>query len=380
MDDVVCENINKCCNKNVHNIIDKMLPNKLRIFLFNWDNFSENNIDGLMQFLKENFGDDGIRKEDIKIEEIYDGGTAIRVSAGKTSISFKIFDNRIIYKIKGIRRYENKLILKVENDNKKIYYKADKYKGGLFKDCEEYPIFEGLKCFQYLQEYVPLHLPQIEYVLKDVMLKYDFDDMALNIMDIGTGPATVPLAFCRLDPNEYPYTKFKITTVEASKTFNDMISVFECMNKNKSVEVDCKFNYNIADLKNSPTEYKIGYNWILFANSISAIGKSEEEAHKWLNKFISNILKRNIKLGYSNTILLTIIEGGSESYFPEKNDYLSKIESIPFDDLELKKSIQPTENSIEVRWIKKCEFFNFGKSWMYKPNIHSKSLLLELKQ
>ncbi len=342
-------------------------------------NFSETNIDELMDFLNENCDINEIKKEDIKIiKHEYDNCEAINVSTGNISLSFKLHNNRIILEINGVRfgKFEDKFVLKVENGKRNIYFKV--YKGDLFKG-KGYPIPEGKKCFQYLQEYVPFHLPQIEYVLKDVMAKYCFDDMALNIMDIGSGPATVPLAFCRLDPNEYPYTKFNITTIEASKTFNDMISVFECMNKYKTVEVDCKLNHNIADLTNSASEYKIGYNWIIFANSISAIGKSEEEAHKRLNKFISNILKRNKKLGYSNTILLTIIEGGSESYFPEKNDYLSKIESIPFDDLKRIKYIQPTENSIEVRWIKKCEFFNFGKSNMYKPYIYSKSLLLELK-
>ena len=60
-----------------------------------------------------------------------------------------------------------------------------------------------------LQEYVPLHLPQIEYALKDVLEKYNFAKDTINIIDLGSGPATVPLAFCRL-PEEYKY-RFKIT-------------------------------------------------------------------------------------------------------------------------------------------------------------------------
>lgn len=380
MDDIVCGNINKCCDENVHNIIDKMLPDKIRNYLFNWDEFSVNNIDGLMDFLRVNCDVNGIKKENIKIiKQIYDNCEARIISTGKISLSFKLHNNRIFLEINGVRygKFDDKFVLKMENGKRNIYFKV--YEGNLFKG-KGYPILEGKECFQYLQEYVPFHLPQIEYVLKDVMLKHEFDDMTPNIIDLGSGPATVPLAFCRLDPNQYPYEKFNITTVEASKTFNDMISVFERMNKNKTVEIDCKFNCNITDFMNSAPRYNIGYNWIIAANSISAIGKSGEEANKRLNKFIFNVLNCNKKLGYSNSILLTIIEGGLESYFHEKIKYLSEIGNIIFDDLEIKDTLQPSENKIKDSRIKKCEFYNFKNSWMDKPNIYSRSLLLELKK
>ena len=64
------------------------------------------------------------------------------------------------------------------------------YKGGLF-DEPEYPIFEGAKCIQYLQEYVPFHIPQIEYVLRNTLRKLESIPEKGSILDIGSGPATV---------------------------------------------------------------------------------------------------------------------------------------------------------------------------------------------
>ncbi len=80
---------------------------------------------------------------------------------------------------------------------KNLRYYCHYYKGGLF-DKPEYPIFEGAECIQYLQEYLPFHIPQIEYVLRNTLQKLKSIPKKGSILDIGSGPATVPLAFCKL--------------------------------------------------------------------------------------------------------------------------------------------------------------------------------------
>ncbi|MCP4349732.1 MAG: hypothetical protein GY795_29985 [Desulfobacterales bacterium] len=96
------------------------------------------------------------------------------------------------------------------------------YRGGL-SFGPSYPIFEGEQCFQYLQEYVPFHLPQIVYAL-DNTLNNLYNKLPIpphiSVLDIGSGPATVPLSFCKLS-HKWKYN-LTVTTVEASEGFNNM--------------------------------------------------------------------------------------------------------------------------------------------------------------
>jgi len=94
------------------------------------------------------------------------------------------------------------------------YYK-NCYVGGLFKNRTEYPIFQGKECVQYLQEYALFHLPQIEYPLQKT-LRVTRKPNKGKILDMGSGPGTVPLAFCGFLDSEPYKIDLEITTVEAS--------------------------------------------------------------------------------------------------------------------------------------------------------------------
>lgn len=258
---------------------------------------------------------------------------------------------------------------------------CDHYIGYLF-DGSEYRVFEGQECIQYLQEYVPLHLPQIEYVLNRVIdASREFFTDTISIMDLGSGPATVPLAFCRLSKFRYQHRyKLKITTVEPSDGFNNMINIFKATNANRSVEIVKTLKYKLFEdnFMNDELVFETGYNWIIIANSISAIGRGRtfREVNDILGRFVVNVLC------YSEKVILTIIESSSRKYF-NIPVYLSKIENIGFNDLKIIKTIVPINNKLldEVeRYIKSSEVYTTHPiDPKYKPYINSKSLLLELR-
>jgi hypothetical protein len=260
---------------------------------------------------------------------------------------------------------------------------SDHYIGGHLFDCCEYRIFEGQVCIQYLQEYVPLHLPQIEHVLSAVMRESsDLLNNPVNIMDLGSGPATVPLAFCRLSKfNQHRY-KLKITTVEPSDGFNVMINIFKATNANRSIEIVKTLKYKLFEdnFMNDESVFRIGYNWIIIANSISAIGRGRafREVNDILGRFVVNVLR------YSEKVILTIIESSSRKYFNIRG-YLSEIENIGFNDLEIIKTIVPINYELQTkhevkRYIQSSEVYKTHPGYpRYSPYINSKSLLLELR-
>ena len=252
---------------------------------------------------------------------------------------------------------------------------SDHYIGGLF-DSPQYRILEGQDCIQYLQEYVPFHLPQIQFVLEKVLWESeDFFNYTINILDLCSGPATVPLAFCKIPSIDY-LRKYKITTVEASEDFDNMINTFKATNINESVEIVNNLKYKLFDNNFMKDEavFKAGYNWIIMANSISAIGEgnTNKEVNEILNSFLSKVLC------YSDKIILTIIETSLVKYFNFIN-YLYNIESIGFRDLKIIRTVSPINFRLDVPKVMYCKFYKYGYSDHYTLHINSKSLLLESK-
>ncbi len=138
--------------------------------------------------------------------------------------------------------------------------------------------------------------------------KIFIDKQTINILDICSGPATVPLALGRLKTEK----KFKIITIESSNKFNEMIRAFK--------EVKCEFIEIVEIVKDNfqDGEIKIDKNfcidWVIIANAISTIGfnRSYNDINIIFNKFISGRLNQGNKNG---KILLTIIEGKKEDIF-----------------------------------------------------------------
>ncbi|MCP4105654.1 MAG: DUF1566 domain-containing protein [Desulfobacteraceae bacterium] len=234
--------------------------------------------------------------------------------------------------------------------------RCDKYRGRkLFGG--EYSIFEGDDCIQYLQEYVPFHLPQIEYALRDTLRNYPFTHNHVSILDIGSGPATVALSLCKMD--EAGYYDFSITTIEASNTFNNMIEIYERINLNRSVTIVENLKYTFEDFFNLSCQWEGHFDWIIIANFVTGI-----DDYMKLNELVTNLLHSEEK------VLLTIIETGTLQKY---------IKNLEFDNLKIE-NISYINEQIDAEWLSNCKFYRTNPACpKYRPYINSKSLLLERK-
>ena len=366
-----CKNIsNGYCSKNIHEIMVKMDATPTYTYkggLFGDKYFNWNDVLRFKKFLIKNYHLNWV--ENAKTMFF---GDFIRLSSSGNYLT--------------LRRCKDKARLTVNNKIKEIFF-LKRYGRQIIVNSNKYPVLEGDECIQYLHEYVPFHLPQIQCGLKTVLKSGIFDHLKnINIIDVGSGPATVPFAFCRLQNINIKNRIFNVTTVEASKKFNSMIQVFQHVNTNKSINVSNKLQCSVDDFMNK-SEFEMSYDWIMFANSITSIGltaigkeRTPDEVNKTLNEFISNVLKCNKKLGYNDKILITFIEGKRELGFKFK-DYLHEIENIRFDNLRIKKTIKISGNmaNIDAELLPNCRLYK-TKNGLYKPNIYSMSLLLELKE
>jgi len=270
----------------------------------------------------------------------------------KLNINFEYFDT-FIWKNTG------------QNQNVSLYHK-------------KYPNFEGDYCIRYLHQYLPFHIPQIEHVLKSI-LQSDifFDKSTINILDIGSGPATVPLSLLKLR-KEFPnYKKYKVITIEPSYRFDKMISRFKEV-KTEGIEIIENLKYKFPD-----TDLKINKNfnidWIIIANTLSPIGcgKSYKDVNLIFNKFVSERLHNG---NNDEKILLTFIEGNKEDFF-RFTEYLEQIEKIGFSDLKIIELPKMTFKNLPKNEDKilRCKFYKTINN-ICTPYINSKSLLLELRK
>ncbi len=369
----MCKNESQgLCNKNVHNLMLVMGASESynykgwlfqRQFIFHWNSVPGDHTDRLKNFLVSKYN-----IEWVKYASVVKFGDFIRMSTNNNYLTI-------------FRYCKDKARLTI--DYKKIDAFYLEPKGDRLCVYQNYPIFEGDECRQYLHEYVPLHLPQIVYVLRHILQKTIFGEaQSIKILDIGSGPATVPLAFCKLKEDSFKSRNFKITTVEASKTFNNLIKNFKYLNQNKHIEIVDILECDITNFMYKPA-LKSGVDWIIMANSLSAISKdisrySGEDVAKVLNKFIYYYIIYNKKINYNNKLLMTIIEGSSTTYF-NSEDYLNSIEKIGFTDLKIVSIVHKDNQSINADWIKNCIFYK-TKYNLCKPVVITVSLLVGLKK
>lgn len=186
----MCKNESQgLCNKNVHNLMLVMGASESYNykgglfqypFIFYWNSVPGDHTKKLKYFLSNKYN-----IEWVKYASVVKFGDFIRMSTNNNYLTiFRYCTDkaRLTIDYKKIDTF----YLEPKGDRLCVYHK-------------NYPIFEGDECKKYIHEYVPLHLPQIVYVLRHILQKTIFEEaQSIKILDIGTGPATVPLAFCRL--------------------------------------------------------------------------------------------------------------------------------------------------------------------------------------
>ena len=244
--------------------------------------------------------------------------------------------------------------------------------GGLFNDTE-YHIFENQKCVQYLQEYIPLHLPIIRNELVKTINKYFIGFGEINILDFCAGPATVALAFCRIFGNSEIKKIINIDTIEASNGFNEMISKFKMINTCNCVNINNQFKFNV----NCGIEEKIpelNYDWIILANAISAIGQEHKDDFAYINNYFNKLFTKILQ--NKKTALLTIIESNVQKFF-KITEYLNQTEKIAGINL-IAEKIRPSPIYLPFPEIGVCEkYMTIKDNPKIKPCLNTVTIKFE---
>lgn len=199
------------------------------------------------------------------------------------------------------------------------------YLGHLFN--RSYPSFESLAtCRQYIREYLPFHLTQIENGLlaayKEIK-PYLPEGRPVRVLDVGAGPASVALALERLVESGRLTGRFIVDAIEPSASFVGLIRLVQ--NKFRFGPVQINEIYE-GDLTGWLIARKGGlkiYDWIVAANCLSPMGLS------WKAEEIALLYRHAIdRVTYGSRGFVTIIEGGCSTYI---NPYvcMDKIEKSP---------------------------------------------------
>mgnify|MGYP001566131260 CR=1 FL=1 len=173
-----------------------------------------------------------------------------------------------------------------------------------------YPTFENGRGAQYLHEYVPLHMPQVEVGIAQAYrsLRSSFSASGpVRVLDVGSGPATVALVFDRLGAQGLVNGKFVVSPVETSSEFCAMIRHAATALWPGTVELKDPKQMNIEQYMGMAHE---PYDWIVMANVLSpfAAGRTVEDCCGKIEWLI------NANKSASGYPPLTIIEGSCSRY------------------------------------------------------------------
>lgn len=233
-----------------------------------------------------------------------------------------------------------------------------------------YHVFENKACVQYIQWYVPFHFPQIETVLREVLDYFRkellYQERPIRILDIGSGPATVPLAFFRqFDSFSYPFN-LNITTLEASDTFNGMIDIFNENNYNNNIAISKRLHYPfdkfIVDADDSEGQFDL----IIIANFITGIGSTVDDVENILKELFYDLMI------VDQPLFFTFIETNQ----PLINQFWRKASFCTNNISE--EVIHALNRQKPFSEIMNCKFYRPGHRDHYKPYIITKTMRLML--
>lgn len=248
-------------------------------------------------------------------------------------------------------------------------YISERFIGGLFEG--PYRIFEDNECIQYIQEFVPFHLPQIqngiEPVLVDIYTNLSCrNDKPLRILDLGSGPGTTTLALCRILNNINKDLYLNVTTLEASTTFNNLIKILKRYNSENKINIIEQLFYTFNDFLNDSIKLKGRFDWIIAANFISAVGDNVNTINDRLNSLLLNLITP------TRPIYFTFIETNMQ--LPRQ--FMQK-ESIGSTNL-FKKILFTQNVKLRKEQIMNCKFYKTRNN-NFCPYINTKTMRLNLK-
>jgi hypothetical protein len=188
------------------------------------------------------------------------------------------------------------------------------YVGGLFS-AAGYPGFTGTQCVQYVQEYLPFHLPQIEHGLFNAYKAIGATfpaDRPVRVLDIGSGPASVALALDCLVSNGKIAGRFIVDTVEPSIGFGQMIDQARGALAGGPVEISRLFSAQLPEWMQYARTGLYKYDWLVMANVLSPLSFALNRDNERLKSLISELL--SCTGSYPGGVSVTFIEGNCCTY------------------------------------------------------------------
>jgi hypothetical protein len=189
----------------------------------------------------------------------------------------------------------------------------DAYIGGLFHSGG-YPVFSNDQCAQYVQEYLPFHLPQIEEGLRTAYNAVGTTfpiDRPVRVLDIGSGPASTALALDSLVSSNIISGRFTVDTVEPSLGFNRMIDRARSALASGPVEIGEQYLSQFPSWMQYDHSGNPKYDWIIMANALSPITLALNNDGAKLRSMITELLSKS---GRECGCSATFIESGCGTY------------------------------------------------------------------
>ena len=188
-----------------------------------------------------------------------------------------------------------------------------RYRGGLFPSGK-YPSFEEGRGVQYVSEYLPLHLPQLEHGLEMAYRSLQENlpvDRAIRLLDIGSGPASVALALERLTSGAKVQAQFQVQPLEQSAEFCGMLRAAAGPLGSGAVQLETPCQMNMDRYLDETTALSLQpCDWIVMANVLSPLaqGRNVEEYCARIQRLLE---QHRTPTGYP---ALTVIEGSCCKY------------------------------------------------------------------
>ena len=175
-----------------------------------------------------------------------------------------------------------------------------------------YPEFENGQGTQYVREYLPLHLPQLEHgiarAFQSLQAALPVTTRPIRILDIGSGPASVALSLDRLVAQGHIKGHFEVFPIEQSKEFCEMLRAAAQPLMTGAVAIRDPQCMSLEQYTASRDACPC--DWIVMANVLSpfAQGRSVKDYCDMIHRLLN---RHRTDAGYP---ALTTIEGSCSTY------------------------------------------------------------------
>ena len=156
-----------------------------------------------------------------------------------------------------------------------------------------------------------------------------------------------------------------------------MIKVYKSINKCNNVIINKKFKFNVRNDDIFEQISDLSYDWIILANSISAIRLGYDDKINFINNYFNRLITKILQT--NEFIVLTIIESNNQRFFAIPN-YLRQIENIAGQNL-ISEILMPYKPNIYLPLdvINNCNYFKHLNGFRPNPCVNTATIKFKLK-